>query len=276
MISTEFFYISILLLTGAGVGLATGLLGVGGGFILVPVQFFLLQSLGLDPTNSMRIALGTSLAVILPTAISSAYGHYTKKTVLWKSALYLGLAGISGAFMGGLIATNIPADYIRIIFGLVLMLVIIQMSLYHSPTPRGHPVQNNFHLIFWGVVAGILSGLLGIGGGVILIPIMILMFGFNILEAIGTSTAVIVFTSIGGIISYIYAGWGVMILPYSVGYVNLLQFIILTGVSIPMAQAGVYAAHKLPERKLRYIFMCILFYISFKMLGVFQWLGLPL
>ncbi|MDD1764037.1 MAG: sulfite exporter TauE/SafE family protein [Methanobacteriaceae archaeon] len=274
--SMELFYI-ILLLTGAGVGFATGLLGVGGGFILVPIQFFLLQSLGVDPTIALRISLGTSLAVILPTALSGAYGHYSRKTMIWKPALYMGLSGVICAFLGGSIATHIAGEFLRIIFGVVLLGVVIQMVLSQNPPNDGYKENNNLYLIFWGSVAGLMSGLLGIGGGVILVPVMILLLGFTTLEAIGTSAAIIIFTSIGGIIAYIYNGWNVSGLPpYSLGYVNLVGFIILAGMSIPMAQLGVFTAHRLPEKQLRYIFIFILVYIALKMLGVFDCLGLPL
>lgn len=274
--SVELFYI-ILLLTGAVVGFATGLLGVGGGFIMVPIQFFLLQSTGMDPTTALRISLGTSLAVILPTALSGVYGHYSRKTVIWKPALYMGLSGIICAFLGGYIATHIPGEFLRIIFGVVLLGIIIQMMLHENSPQEGYKEVNNLYLIFWGSVAGLMSGLLGIGGGVILVPVMILLLGFTTLEAIGTSTAVIIFTSIGGITSYIYNGWNMGGLPpYSLGYVNLVGFIILAGVSIPMAQLGVFTAHRLPEKQLRYLFILILLYIALKMLGVFDWLGLPL
>lgn len=103
-----------------------------------------------------------------------------------------------------------------------------------------------------------------------MVPFMAIFMRYKMHEAIGTSTAVIVFTSLGGIISYIFNGWGVYGLPpYSVGYVNLLQFIFLAGASIPMAQLGVKAAHNLPSKQLNYIFIAMLIYIGLNMIGVF-------
>ena len=231
----------------------------------------------MDPTLAIRISLATSLAVILPTAISGAYGHYNRRTVHLKSAFYLGVSGIFGAFIGGYTATHIPGELLRTIFAIVLLVVTIQMLMYKYPTNTRDRSDNILYYLFWGLVAGFASGLLGIGGGVILVPLMIILLGFTIIEAIGTSTTVIIFTSLGGIASYIFNGWNVTGLPpYSLGYVNLVQFILLAGVSIPLAQLGVFTAHRLPEKQLRYIFIILLFYMAIKMLGVTSWLGISL
>ncbi|MDI6725201.1 MAG: TSUP family transporter, partial [Methanobacterium sp.] len=83
------FYILMLIITGAGIGFASGLLGVGGGFIMVPILYGLMTTMGIDPTIAIRVSLGTSLAVILPTALSGAHGHYRKDAVLLKPAVFL-------------------------------------------------------------------------------------------------------------------------------------------------------------------------------------------
>jgi uncharacterized protein len=266
-----FYYIIILLITGATVGFATGLLGVGGGFILVPIQFWLLESVGVDPTIALRIALGTSLAIIIPTAISGAYGHYRKKSVLIRPAIFLGLSGFLGGILGAIIATHTPGNILRVFFGLVLILVAIQMLIFKSPKIEIKPAENIFYYLFWGLIVGFMSGLLGIGGGLIMVPILIFIMRLNIREAIGTSTAVIIFTSLGGIISYILNGLNVQGLPsYSIGYVNILQFIILATISILMAQLGVYTAHKISENYLRNFFTILLILMGLGMLGIFN------
>jgi uncharacterized protein len=122
-----------------------------------------------------------------------------------------------------------------------------------------------------------MSGLLGIGGGVLMVPILVIVMGFDFHKAVGTSTAVIMFSSIGGIISYTLGGLNIEGLPpYSIGYINLLQFLIIAGTSIPLAQTGVKTAHRLLARKLRYIFIFLLIYIALKMMGIFQWMNIPL
>jgi len=271
--SPEFYYIIILVFTGMGVGFTTGLLGVGGGFIIVPILFFLLQTLGMEPTLAIRMAFATSLAVIIPTALSGAYGHHRKKNLLVKAVIFLGISGFVGGIIGSYIATHIPGYFLVTIFALVLILVALRMLLFKEPDKKCEIVENIPLFIFWGFIAGLISGLVGIGGAVILIPVMVLLMGFCMEEACGNSSAIIVLISLGGFLSYIIIGLNVSGLPaYSLGYVNLLQFAIITLFSIPMAQVGSFASHKIPEKFLRYIFVVLLIYISLSMLGAFQWL----
>lgn len=266
---TNLFYIIILIITGAGIGFASGLLGIGGGFVMVPVQYWLLTSVGIDPTIAIRVSLGTSLAVILPTAISSAYGHYRKNAVLIKPTVLLATTGVVGGIFGGTIAANVPGEILRVFFGIAALAVAVRMLLYKSPEVKKEPLDNSIYYVIAGFIVGIMSGLLGVGGGFIVVPFMVIAMGYDIHKAIGTSTAVIIFTSIGGILSYIFNGLNVSGLPqYSLGYVNLLQFVILAGASVPMTQLGVKAVHKLPARKLNYIFIALLVYVGLNMIGV--------
>jgi uncharacterized protein len=266
--------IIILLATGAGAGFISGLVGVGGGFIIVPVQFWLLTSMGVDPTLAIRIAFGTSLAVVLPTALSGAVGHYHQKAVLLKPAVFMSLTGIVGGFLGGIIATHSPGDYLKVLFGFVVLAAALWMSISKYPQKKKENQKNNLHYLLWGFLAGMMSGLVGVGGGLVLVPVLVVSMGLSMHKAVGTSTAMI--TSVGGISSYIINGLNVPGLPpYSLGYINLLQLAILAGASVPMAQLGVKVAHQLPVKKLKYISILLQVLISSKMIGVFGWLHLP-
>ena len=263
--------IIVLLITGAGVGFASGLLGVGGCFIMVPVQFWALTSIGVDSTIAIRIAFGTNLAVVLPTALSGAIGHSRKKAVQWKAGIVLGLSGLAGAFLGGFFAAHISGNILKIGFGSAILAGAIRMLTAKPPKVDKEPIDNVVNFILWGFPLGILSGIIGIGGGVLMIPVMVLALGFNIHKAVGTSTALMIFTSIGGILSYIINGLKVSPLPpYSLGYVNFLQWALLAGLSIPMALVGVKAAHKLPAKQLKYLFIIVMIYMGLKMIGVFS------
>ncbi|AKI98199.1 sulfite exporter TauE/SafE family protein [Kosmotoga pacifica] len=273
----QMIHIVILLITGAGVGFASGLLGVGGCFLMVPVQFWVLTSIGVDSTIAIRIAFGTNLAVVLPTAISGAFGHHRKEAVLWKAGIVLGLTGLAGAFVGGFIATHVPGNFLTIAFGLAILAGAIRMLTAKPIKAESKPVNSVLTCMLWGFPLGIVSGIIGIGGGVLMIPVMVIALGFDMHQAVGTSTALMIFTSIGGILSYIVNGLNVPGLPvYSVGYVNLLQWILLAGTSVPIAQIGVKAAHKLPAKQLKYAFIVVMIYMSLKIIGVFSWLHLPL
>jgi len=276
-VQMQMIHIVILLITGAGVGFASGLLGVGGCFLMVPVQFWVLTSIGVDPTIAIRVSFGTNLLVVLPTAISGAFGHHRKEAVLWKAGIVLGLTGLAGAFVGGFIATHVPGNFLKIAFGLAILAGAIRMLTAKPIKVESKPVDSVLTYILWGFPLGIVSGIIGIGGGVLMIPVMVIALRFKMHQAVGTSTALMIFTSIGGILSYVINGLNVSGLPaYSIGYVNLLQWILLTGTSVPMAQIGVKAAHKLPAKQLKYAFIVVMIYMSLKMIGVFSWLHLPL
>ncbi len=273
----ELIYIVALILTGIGVGFAGGLLGVGGCFIMTPVQYWVLTSMGVDPGISILVAFGTNLAVVLPTAISGAYGHNKKKAVAWNAAIPMGFAGFAGAFLGGYIATLIPGAYLKTLFGVVILLSSIRMLTAKPLSVDAKPVDDVITFLLWGIPLGILSGIIGIGGGVLLIPVMVLILHFKMHTAVGTSTALMIFTALGGTIAYIINGWGVAGLPtYSVGYINLLQWTLLAIPSIAMAQVGVRVAHRLPAKQLKYTFIAVMIYMGLKMMGVFTYLGLPL
>ena len=273
----ETIQIAALLLTGIGVGFASGLLGVGGCFIMVPVQFWALTSIGTDPTIAIRIAFGTNLAVVLPTAISGAIGHSRKKAVLWNAAMVIGLSALVGAFVGGSFAAHIPGRLLKIGFGLAILAGSLRMLTARPPKKTIEPVHSPWAYILCGLPLGIVSGIIGIGGGVLMIPVMVLAMHFTMHQAVGTSTALMIFASIGGVFSYVMNGSSVPDLPaYSIGYVNLLQWILLAGTSIPAAQAGVRAAHKIPARQLKYVFVVVMVYMGLKMTGVFSMLHLPL
>ncbi len=259
------------------VGFASGLLGVGGCFIMVPVQFWVLKTMGVDPTIAIRIAFGTNLLVVLPTAISGAWTHHNKGAVLWRAAAALGISGLVGAFAGGFIASVLPGKILTAGFGVVVIIGAVRMLTAKPPEENENPSDNITAFILWGIPLGIVSGIVGIGGGVLMIPIMIYVLRFKIHHAVGTSTALMIFTSIGGILSYVINGWGVPGLPpYSTGYVNWLQWIILAGCSVPMAVVGAKTAHLLPAKQLKYIFITVMIYVGLKMSGVFALLHLPL
>lgn len=272
----------MLLVTGIAIGFACGLLGIGGGFLMVPVQIWALTSQGIDPTLATRVAFGTSLAVVLPTALSGCHGHSCRGVVLWRPGIIMGLCGLAGAFLGGSIAAHAPGDLLRLAFGFVVMLGALRMHfapglrLKKEALPRGAR-DSLLQYVLWGLAVGIISGLTGIGGGVVLVPAMTIAMGYGIYQAIGTSSVTIAFNAVGGVIAYAINGWGVAGLPaYCVGYIDLLQFALLAGASIFTAQWGVKVAHRQPAERLKHIFVILMICIGLKMIGVFGWIGLLL
>jgi len=266
-----------LLVTGIVVGFASGLLGVGGCFIMVPVQYWVLTAIGVDPTIAIRIAFGTNLLVVLPTAFSGAMTHHRKGAVLWKAGVTFGIVGAVGAFFGAFVASHLPGNVLTMAFGMAVILGAIRMLTAKPPQITEEPSDSLALFILWGIPLGIVSGIIGIGGGVLMIPVMVYFLRFKMHQAVGTSTALMIFTAAGGALSFLINGLGVDGLPpYSTGYLNWVQWILLAGCSIPMAVVGAKAAHLLPAKQLKYIFIVVMLYMGLKMTGLFAYVGLPI
>ncbi len=270
-------YVLALLITGALVGLVSGMLGVGGCFIMIPVQYWVLTGMGIDPTIAIRVAFGTNLLVVFPTALSGSLRHHKKGAVLWKHAIILGLTSVTFTFAGAWVTSNLPGNILKITFGSAILLGALRMATAHPIRVKGEPHGNPLTYIFLGAVFGFVTGLIGIGGGVLMVPLMVIFLNYHMHEAVGTSTAVMIFTSLGGAIAYMLYGLNATGLPpYSIGYVNLLQWILLAGTSIPAAQVGAHIAHKTHPKSLKWIFIIVMTYMGLKMIGVFSWIGLPI
>ncbi len=248
---------------------------------MVPVQIWALNLMGVEPTIATRVALGTSLAVILPTALSGCHGHACRGVVLWRPGIALGISGLLGAFLGGTIAAHAPADLLQKFFGLVVLFGALRMLLSGRITAEGASLNGSElkgslpQYFVFGSAVGIISGLTGIGGGVILVPAMVVAMNLNMYQAVGTSSIAIAIISVGGILSYAVNGLGVAGLPpYSLGYIDLFQWVLLAGSSIFTARVGVRVAHRIPAERLTYIFIAVMLYIGLRMIGALGWLHL--
>lgn len=267
MTPTEPLYLGILILTGAFTGVISGLLGVGGGFIMSPVQYWLLQETGLEPDLAIRIALGTSLFVILLNATSVVLKYKQKRAVLWRQATIMGLSGLLASFGGAAVASNLSASVLSKIFGVVVIIGALRTSKAPAVTKTNEISLSQASYIFAGILIGFFSGLLGIGGGVIGVPIMLIFLHFDMLKAVGTSSAVIIFTSFGGSIGYIINGWGQPGLPaYSLGYINLLNWILLAIPGFIAARKGSEIAHLVNPEYLKHLFVILMIYTGLKMI----------
>ena len=272
----------VLLLAGLGVGFASGLLGVGGCFIMIPVQVWVYTAMGMDLNTAVKVAFGTNLAVVLPTAMSGAYGHSKKGAVMWKAAVVLGVTGAIGAVIGSTIASITPGKYLSIAFGCAIILGAVRMLTAKPPEETGKkPVENPLVWAAWGFPLGIVTGIIGIGGGVLMVPVMFVALSFGIHLAVGTSTALMIFTSIGGLLGYIYNGLKAGIpfvteIGHLIGYWNLESWLLLASTSVLMAQVGARTAHKLPAKQLKYVFIIVMLYMGWKMIEAGLGIKLPI
>jgi uncharacterized membrane protein YfcA len=270
-------HILILLATGIGAGFAGGLLGLGGAFIMTPVQYLVFTNMGLPTDLAIKLAFGTSLLVVLPLAASGAWRHRLKGAVRWRAALIMGGSGLFFAFGGATLAAHLPGAGLKVAFGAIILLSAIRMLTAPPPDVKKAPRENPWLLAAWAIPIGFVCGIFGIGGGILAIPVLVLALRFRMHNAVGTSLAIMLFTAAGGAIGYLVNGLGVAGLPdYSIGYINLQSWGLLAVTSVGTAQLGAIVAHKLPARQLRYIFIAVMLYMGLKMLGLFDWLGWPL
>jgi len=240
---------------------------------MVPFIYWIILAMGVSSDIAIRMAFGTSLLVILPTAISGTWKHNKKEAVHWKTALILGPCALVGGVVGATLAARLPSEILETGFGGLVLAVALWMGLGMMPklARQTEEPQEKFWLVgACGFPIGMVSGLTGLGGGVLIVPMLVLTFNFPMHIAIGTSVASIILASLGGIVGYILNGLEVPgLLPYSIGYVNLPIWLCLAATSIPLAQLGARAAHALPAKPLRYIFIAFMVYSGLRMIGVF-------
>ncbi|MCK4509306.1 MAG: sulfite exporter TauE/SafE family protein, partial [Desulfuromonadales bacterium] len=216
----------------------------------------------------VHIAFGTSLAIIIPTAFSSTLGHRKRGNVEWHQVAYLCLGGLSGAFIGAWLASLLSGDWLKGLFGVMQMLVALQMILFQPRLPPERsdavPVRP---LIAVGFAGGVFSAFFGVGGGVIAVPLMVIALRFPIHLAVGNSSALIVVSSLSGALSYMFHGWSSNLLPpFSLGYVNVLVFFLVAPFSIGMARIGVRVASRTAHDKLIKIFAVLLVLVGLRMI----------
>jgi uncharacterized membrane protein YfcA len=256
----------VLIGLGGVAGFLAGLLGVGGGLVLVPGLFFSLSALGYDSDHLMHLAVGTSLAIIIPTGLSSALSHAKRKSVRMDLVWRIGPGILAGVGLGTLIAAWISGDDLKLVFGTALLflsgLMLIDSTRFHfAPDVPGQP---------WVTLAGggigTLSALMGIGGATVSVPYMTLC-RVPIHQAVGTASALGMVISIPAATGYAIIGWGVGDLPpLSLGYINLLAFFLISPFSILAAPWGARTAHSISVHALRKVFAGFLVIISLRML----------
>lgn len=253
----------ILFFTGILTGTVSGLFGVGGGFLMSPVQFWLYTAGGIDSTLATRLAFGTSLAVMIPTAISGALAHHDREAVNWKAVLPIGIGAVFGGFTGGTLASHLPGIVLRIFFALVIIIMALRMIWHLNSCDVCEPGGSTGIYLLVGFSIGIVSGLAGIGGGILLVPVLVILLGYPMHTAVGTSSACLIFSSSGAVVAYVVNGLGVAGLPFdSIGYVNFVTFAILAVTTIPLARFGVRCAHNCSSRNLQLLFAGVLILIG--------------
>ncbi len=264
---TEFLPLALaMLVTGIAGGVLAGLLGVGGGIVIVPVLEWALELIGVPVEFRMHIAVGTSLAVIIPTSISSARAHHKRGSVDLELARRWVPFILAGAIFGTIIASKVGGPVLSAVFGVVALLVAIKMALplddrtFTSEVPRGWitaPLP---------AAIGTISTMMGIGGGTLTVPSLTLL-GEPIHRAVGTSALFGLLISVPGALGFIATGWGVTELPVgSIGYVNLIGIALIAPTTVLAAPLGARIAHALSRRQLSLMFGLFLLLVAIRMI----------
>ena len=262
------WYLSLaiaLLSTGVIAGLLAGLLGVGGGIVIVPVLYHVFTLLGIDETLKMHIAIGTSLATIVPTSIASSIAHYKKGNIDKNLVSQLIPGVLIGVIVGTYSSGLISSGALTIIFAVIALMVSGNMILGSKSFQISDSLPSRPGTTLIATCIGSLSALMGIGGGTLSVPILN-AFKVPMHKAVGTGAALGILISIPGSAGFIYNGLGAENLPpLSIGYLNLIGFALITPTTMKMAPIGAEIGHKIDQNLLKKLFAVFLGLTSLKM-----------
>lgn len=250
---------------GGGVGVLAGLFGIGGGGVMVPVLAALFAAQAFPPEHSLHLALGTSMAAIVPTAVSSLWAHHQRGAVLWPVVARLAPGLVLGTFAATFLAAKLSTRPLAVFFVVFMTYVAYNMLINRAPrAARGLPPPPALAAVGAGI--GGLSALVAIGGGSLTVPFLA-WCNVRLQTAIGTSAAVGLPIAFMGALGYAVNGLGVQGLPAGTfGYVYLPAALGLAAASVVTAPLGARLAHRLPVTTLKRLFALLLIVLSLHML----------
>lgn len=258
---------SILILIGLGLlnGIVAGLLGVGGGLIIVPAMLWFLPTIGVSSEQVMHIALATSMATICFTSISSARAHHKRGSIAYSTLKVLAPTISIGALLGAWLVGYLNTLVLAWIFGVFCVLMGIKFLLnkkQQSLEAISTETLSSTKTAPIGLGMGILSSLVGIGGGSLVVPFL-LHKKHSMVKAVGTAAACGLPLAILSTIGYIATGWGQQGLPqYHLGYVYIPAMIAMAVGAVLTAPIGAYLAHRLPVAWIKRFFAVFLIVIG--------------
>lgn len=268
---SELIQLALLLVAvGALSGFLAGVFGIGGGAILVPVFYECFRMAGVPLEVRMPLCIGTSLAIIIPTSISSWRAHHRRGAVDTEILKAWWLPVLAGVIAGSITARYAPERLFKIVFVAVAWSAAARLLLARATWKFGDDLPRGPLMKVYGFLVGILSTLMGIGGG-LFSNLLMTFYGRPIHQAVATSSALAVLISIPGALGYVYAGWpaaarfpGVAALqwPFALGYVSLIGAVLVMPLSLLTAPLGVRAAHAMSKRTLEMAFGTYLFIVG--------------
>ena len=257
----------LLVAVGALSGFLAGLFGIGGGAILVPVFYECFRLAGVPLEVRMPLCIGTSLAIIIPTSVRSYRAHYARGAVDMETLKAWWLPVLIGVVAATVTARYAPERLFKFVFVGMAWSAAARLLLARQTWKFGEDLPKGLLMKSYGFLIGILSTLMGIGGGLVS-NLLMTFYGRPIHQAVATSSALAVLISIPGTLGYIYAGWpaamrypdvAALQLPFAIGYVSLIGAMLVMPTSLFTAPLGVKAAHAMSKRTLEMAFGIYLF-----------------
>ncbi len=252
------------LLLGLVSGVIAGLLGVGGGLVMVPFLTWAYLAQGFPPVYNIHLALGTSLAVIVLTSISSLRAHHGHGAVRWQVVRRITPGIILGTLVGSFAAAKLPDVGLKWFFTLFMLYAATQMLIGFKPKPQ-RDLPGWFGMTTAGGVIGLVSSWVGIGGGTLSVPFLT-WCNVRFQEAIGTSAAIGFPIALSGAIGFALSGQSARGLPeYSLGFVYLPALAAIALGSVVTAPWGASLTHRLPVARLKKVFAGLLYLLAVRM-----------
>ena len=255
----------VLSIAASVAGFMAGLLGVGGGIIMVPALYYAFTVLDFDIATRMHLFVGTSLAIIIPTSVISSKTHMEYDAVDFKLVKSFGIFIVLGVIGGTFLAVNLKTSTFVLFLSVMafivgLFFIFFREKVVENPKKIKDSIKN-----ISGIIVGFISVLLGIGGGSLMVPFM-RTFGYDIRKSIGTASAIGFLIALSGTITMITGGKIAANIntPFSIGYINLLGFIVFVPVTMLMARIGAKAVYKLDKKLLSKIFGTFLIAVSIR------------
>ena len=246
-------------------GFIAGLLGVGGGIIMVPALYYAFGKLGYDESLIMHMAIGTSLAIIIPTSVVSALSHMKYKAVDFKLVKTFGLSVAFGILIGTFVATNSKTPQLLLMFSFFAFCVAVFFIFFRDKAGSKKRNVPNFFKNLYGTFMGFMSVPLGIGAGSLGVPFL-KTIGYSINIAIGTSATIGIVNAVCGATSMAVSGLFFFNIsaPYSLGFINIAGFLVFVPITMIFAPIGAKITHSIDKVLLSRIFGLFLMVISIR------------
>ena len=245
-------------------GLIGGLLGLSGGVVIVPSLLLIFDLIGMPQAHLMHMALGTSLAALMINGIASTIAHHRRQGVLWDVVFSLIPGIFLGALSGSFIANLLSGVILQMVFG-VFIALLGGYVLFSKKKKKESPKPDKTLYTWIGLGIGFLSSILGVGGGIFLVPLL-LSYRYPEAKAMGTAAAMGVFVTFLASMGYFYFGQEVISTKGSLGYIYLPAFLIIGVMTIFFAPIGASLAHKMKGKRLRTIFAATLIMVGILMI----------